>query len=79
MVIVHEDNTPPAGWPLAMVINVHPGKDELVRVLTLQGRRGTFKRPISKVTLLPMMTEEGEQEIHGGRYVADKLAKENSI
>ena len=39
-------------WPLALVMAVHPGKDGLVRVVSLQTPHGTYKRPVAKVVLL---------------------------
>ncbi len=35
-------------WPLARVVQVHPGKDKLVRVATVQTAKDTYKRPVSK-------------------------------
>ena len=42
----------PTRWPLARVIAVHPGKDDLVRVVTLKTERGEYKRPITKLVVL---------------------------
>ncbi|XP_071564062.1 uncharacterized protein [Temnothorax nylanderi] len=53
IVVLREDNTPPLCWKLARIIDVHPGKDQLVRVLTLKTKNGIIKRPISKISLLP--------------------------
>ncbi|GFY19318.1 integrase catalytic domain-containing protein [Trichonephila clavipes] len=36
IVIIKEDNIPPATWPLGKVIETHPGKDGVVRVVTLR-------------------------------------------
>ena len=35
------------------VIGVHPSSDEVVRVVTIKTSKGTYKRPVSKVCLLP--------------------------
>lgn len=69
LVIVREKNHPPSSWPLARVIievknkrniyivEVHPGKDGLVRVVTIQTPMGVYTRPITKIALLPATKE----------------------
>ena len=52
IVIIREDSVVPTKWPLARVIQVHPGKDNLVRVATLKTSAGVRKRPVSKLALL---------------------------
>jgi len=53
LVLLREDNTTPLQWPTAVVTNVHPGKDGIVRVVTLRTPKGVLKRPITKICLLP--------------------------
>lgn len=53
VVILKEDNTPPARWPLARILELHPGRDSLVRVVTVKTGTSTFKRPITKICMLP--------------------------
>ncbi|XP_062714093.1 uncharacterized protein LOC134290886 [Aedes albopictus] len=36
IVIIKEDNVPPANWPLGKIVRLHPGKDGVVRVVTLR-------------------------------------------
>lgn len=57
LVLVKEDNTPPGYWPLGKVIATHPGSDGLVRVVTVKTKSGIFKRPITKISLLPSAQE----------------------
>lgn len=54
VVCLQEDglSVSPTKWPLARVTAVHPGKDGLVRVLTLRTPHGTFTRPVTKAALL---------------------------
>ena len=52
VVILQEDNMVPTKWPLAKVIQTHTGKDGLVRVVTIKTPTGTYKRPVTKITLL---------------------------
>ncbi|XP_035908310.1 uncharacterized protein LOC118517310 [Anopheles stephensi] len=59
LVIVKEDNTPPAVWPKGRITALHPGKDGVVRVVTL--RVGTGKeivRAVSRIALLPNPIEQ---------------------
>ena len=52
VVILQEDNMVPTKWPLAKVIQTHTGKDRLVRVVTIKTATGTYKRSVTKITLL---------------------------
>ena len=58
MVCVVEEQLPSTRWPLARVTDVHPGVDGRVRVVTLQTSKGSYKRPVTKVVLLPTGTED---------------------
>lgn len=49
LVLVRQETTPPARWPLARVIDVHSGHDRLPRVVTLRTTTTTLKRPIAKL------------------------------
>ena len=55
VVILCEDTIGPAQWPLARVVQTHPGKDGIVRVVTVRTGKGrTYTRPVVKiVNLLP--------------------------
>ena len=46
------DNMLPAKWPLAKVINTHPGRYGLTRVVTVKTPSEEYKRPVVKTTLL---------------------------
>ena len=50
MVILREDSALPTKWPLGRVIEVYPGKDNLVRVATVSS--GIRTRPVTKLALL---------------------------
>ncbi len=52
IVILREDSLVPAKWPLARVTHVHPGRDGLVRVVTIKTPTGSYKRPVTKIALL---------------------------
>ena len=59
IVILREDNIIPTKWPMAHVVQVFPGKDRLVRVVSVQTAQGTYTRPITKIAIiLPSKTVE---------------------
>ncbi|KAL0811450.1 hypothetical protein ABMA28_009850 [Loxostege sticticalis] len=58
VVVVKDDNLPPTRWALGRVLDVHPGMDEHVRVVTLKTKGGIMKRPITKLCLLPVHKQE---------------------
>jgi len=58
LVLLREDNTTPLEWPTAIIIETHPGKDGVVRVVTLKISKGTLKRPITKICPLPRVTDK---------------------
>ena len=49
---MENEPTAPTKWPIARVIEVHPGQDGKVRVVTVRTARGTYKRPVVKVVQL---------------------------
>lgn len=53
IVLLREENLPPACWKLGRVIATHAGADGLVRVVTLKTANSTFKRPVTKLLPLP--------------------------
>ena len=52
VVVLQEDNMVPTKWPLAKVIQTHTGKGGFVRVVTIKTATRTYKRPVTKITLL---------------------------
>ena len=46
VVLLREDNTTPLHWPLAVINNIHPGPDGIVRVATLRTRREPSDAPL---------------------------------
>lgn len=53
LVILQEDNAPPMSWPLARIVEVHPGKDDVIRTVTVRTNKGIYKRPITRLCLFP--------------------------
>ncbi|XP_063827477.1 uncharacterized protein LOC135076893 [Ostrinia nubilalis] len=55
MVVIKDEDTPPTKWLLGRIKKVHPGADNLVRVVTVQCKGNhELKRPISKLIPLPV-------------------------
>ncbi|XP_062713374.1 uncharacterized protein LOC134290289 [Aedes albopictus] len=58
LVILVDEQQHPVKWPLARIVNIHPGNDQLTRVVTLKTSRGIIKRPITKICLLPSRDDD---------------------
>lgn len=54
LVLIKDENLPPLKWSMGRVTHVHPGKDGIVRVVTLRTTKGLIQRPVSKVCALPL-------------------------
>ena len=54
IVCMRDENMVPTRWPLTCVIEVHPGVDGRVRVVTICTSKGTYRRPVIKITRLPV-------------------------
>ncbi|XP_065087242.1 uncharacterized protein LOC135708976 [Ochlerotatus camptorhynchus] len=70
LVLLKEDNVAPIQWPTARIVDLHPGKDGITRVVTLKTPTGQYTRPVSKIAILPIppsdiqRTTSNEAEIH---------------
>lgn len=53
IVIVRDENLPPAKWLLGRVIQKHVGGDGITRVVTIICKNKVLKRPCNKLSLLP--------------------------
>lgn len=49
LVMLKEDETLPLKWVLARIIETHPGKDEIVRAVTVRTNSGVYKRAIVNI------------------------------
>lgn len=58
VVILKEDSLPPARWPLARILELHPGPDGVTRVVTLRTQSSVFKRAVCKICPLECSFEE---------------------
>lgn len=64
MVLIVDERYPPAKWPLGRVVQVHPGQDGLIRVVTVKTKMSEYKRPITKLCLLPINTDTTDSFIN---------------
>lgn len=53
VVILKEPNLPTLCWPLAIIEETYPGKDDIVRVVKVKTKGGSYVRPIVRVFPLP--------------------------
>ena len=60
MVVIKEDNQPPIKWRLGRVMELHPGRDNVARVVSVRTSDSTIKRPVSKICILPIDQEQIE-------------------
>lgn len=54
VVLIKDDDLPPARWLFGRIELKHPGPDNITRVVTLKCKGSLIKRPISKLCLLPI-------------------------
>ncbi|XP_073965607.1 uncharacterized protein [Choristoneura fumiferana] len=52
IVILKEDNLPPAKWVLGKITEKHTGPDNVTRVVSVKTKSGVFKRPLSKICII---------------------------
>ena len=53
LVLITSEIRPPSKWPLGRVVNIHPGKDGLVRVATIRTSNNNLCRAVAKLIYLP--------------------------
>ena len=54
MVIVEASSRPPTEWRLGRIVDIHPGPDNIVRVVSVHTQDGIYKRPVVKLVRLPV-------------------------
>ncbi|XP_037930801.1 uncharacterized protein LOC119665645 [Teleopsis dalmanni] len=57
LVLIRDERLPLSSWLLGRIIQVHPGTDGAVRVVTIKTQSAIVKRPISKISVLPIDIE----------------------
>lgn len=53
VVVIMTENAPPLAWPLAIVHQVHPSTDGIVRVASVKTSKGVYTRPVTRLCPLP--------------------------
>lgn len=54
MVLIKEDNTPPLQWKAGRIVELHPGTDGILRVVSVKTATGHLKRSLGKICILPI-------------------------
>lgn len=54
LVLIQEENVATTKWQLGRIVETHAGSDGLVRVVTLLTKDGVRKRPITRISPLPI-------------------------
>lgn len=55
LVVLIDENSAPLQWKMGRVLELHPGQDGLVRVVTVKTSAGIVKRAVQKVCVLPTL------------------------
>lgn len=55
--LIKEDNLLPSNWKLGRVVQLHPGLNDISRVVTLKCGKTIMKRPVNKICVLPVNDE----------------------
>lgn len=58
MVVIKNDLCPPLKWLLGRVLDVHPGRDGVIRVATVLTKNGMVCRPLVKLCPLPCSQDQ---------------------
>lgn len=58
LVLIRDENLPPTQWKLGRIVKLIPGSDGLVRNVLIKTAKGEFKRPVQKICVLPVDSEE---------------------
>src|SRR5277367_6253257 len=53
LILLKSENLPPLNRPLGRITEIHPGRDQRVRAVTLRTASGIYQRPITKLVRLP--------------------------
>lgn len=76
IVLVKDEQLPPSKWLLGRIIATHPGKDGLIRVVTIKLAKSTMLRPISKICPLPISNISNDED--NGSIEGDKTNQSDS-
>ena len=60
LVLVEETSRSRTVWPLGRVTKVHPGRDGVIRSVTIQTQKGELQRAVQRLRALEVEDQEGE-------------------
>ena len=63
LVLMRGDTVRRSLWPLGRIENTYPGRDDIVRVVTVRTKTGVYRRPVVKMYSLE---EQTFNEVHHG-------------
>lgn len=58
LVLISDTSSSPLSWPMARVIQCHPGEDGIARVVSLQTRQGKQRRSVHRLVSLSHLTSD---------------------
>ena len=58
LILLRNSNLPSCRWELGRIIKCHPGDDDLVQVISVKTSSGEYKRPIAKLSSLPVTIDK---------------------
>ena len=61
VILIKDDNSPHLSWPLDRIIELHPRKDGIVRVVTVRTSTGSYLCAITNIYLLPVELEPSKE------------------
>lgn len=62
IVLLKDVSSAPCLWPYAKIIQVHPGSDGMVHIVTIKTKTGIFKRNVGRLLSLQPLLEESKQD-----------------
>ncbi|XP_052737809.1 uncharacterized protein LOC112051333 [Bicyclus anynana] len=67
IVIIRDDNSPPLSWPLAIVEELYPGRDGIVRAARVKTRIGYYTRAVTALVSSTLKALHLMRVDHGGK------------
>ena len=78
IVFLKEDNTPPMMWQMAMVTKIFQGNDQITRVVEIRTRRGSYVRPVHRLSLF-LPAKEWDERNNESSHKESQYPKVNEI